>query len=276
MKKIVFFILILLTGLFFTRDFFIKAAVESGAQFATGLRLQISSIKTDIRANSIDIRGLRLLNPAGFEEPVMLDMPEIFVQSDIAALFLKGRLHIPEIRVHLKEFNVVKDSMGRLNLDALKSLQKIQKPKEAEAKKPAEKARPFPLIVDALALKAETVSFKDFTKSPPSSQNFKIGLDERYEKINNLNLALGLIVSKALMKTTIGKLTGFDVSGLNDSVSGAWNASKERLGRMAAQTQQAIAEKTPEAVKEKAGATKGWLAGKTQGLKEKLSGSSSS
>ena len=84
----------------------------------------------------IGINELQLYNPSGFVDELMFDVPEIYVDYDLGA-FMKGRTHLEEVRLHLKEFIVVKNEAGELNLDSLKVVKEeevIDKDKKEKSK----------------------------------------------------------------------------------------------------------------------------------------------
>jgi uncharacterized protein involved in outer membrane biogenesis len=181
----------------------------------TGLNLTIRSMSVGVLKSAVGINGLRLHNPSGFPDPVMVDLPEMYVDYDLGA-FVGGKVHLEEVRLNLKEFIVVKDAQGRVNLDALKV---VQESKGAPAEKPQPAAHAPQMQIDVLQLKVGKVIFKDYSKGgEPSVQEFPLNLDERYEHITNPQMLAGLIVSRALMNTTVAKLTGVDLTAVQAQV----------------------------------------------------------
>jgi hypothetical protein len=126
MKRKVFIIpaivLAILIALFFGKNVIIKASVTAGVRAMTGLKLSIRSMDIDIFKTLIGIKGLQLYNPSGFVDELMIDLSEIYVDYDLGA-FMKGRTHLEEVRLNLKEFLVVKNEAGALNLDSLKAVE---------------------------------------------------------------------------------------------------------------------------------------------------------
>lgn len=216
LTKMLLIIVVTVVVLVLGKNLIIKAAVEGGVQIATGLRLNIQSFSLSLLKGSVDIRGLKLFNPRGFKDKVMVDIPEILVDLDPQSLF-QGKLHLEEMRFTMKELVVVKNANAALNLDALKPVQNQKKGKAA----PTTKKQTAPKMqVDRLHLKVEKVVFKDYSKGgEPQVKEFNIGLDEHHENIPSLELLIGVIITKTLMRTTIASLTNFDVSGLSDSVT---------------------------------------------------------
>ena len=99
----------------------------------TGLKLSIRSMDVGVFKSLIGINGLQLHNPEGFEDKLMIDLPEIYVDYNLGA-FMKGKTHLEEARLHLKEFTVVKNEAGVLNLNALKVVKSTEEGKEETPK----------------------------------------------------------------------------------------------------------------------------------------------
>jgi uncharacterized protein involved in outer membrane biogenesis len=156
----------------------------------------------------------------------MVDIPEIYVNYDLPAL-IKGTVHLPELRLDMKEFVVVRNAKGKLNLDALKPVQQNQAGKKPQEKPKEKSAGKMPQIkIDSFTLKIGTVIYKDYTKAgKPEIREFKVNLSESYTNVDDPVKLANLIVVKALANTSIASLTGFDLNRLkgsvNDVLSGA-------------------------------------------------------
>jgi hypothetical protein len=159
----------------------------------------------------------------------MVDMPEIYVNYDLPAI-IGGKIHLPELRLALKEFMVVKSAKGELNLDALKTVQ-AQKEGKAPVEKRAGKAPAFK--IDTLMLSIGKVIYKDYSKgTTPEVKEFNVNLNERYTNVDNPYRLASLIIVKALTHTSIARLTNFDLKGLEDTV-GDVVASAQKIGSAA-------------------------------------------
>jgi len=226
-----------------------QAVVTGGVKAMTGLNLSIRSMDVGVLKSAIGIKGLRLHNPSGFSDPVMVALPDIYVDYDLGA-FVGGKVHLREVRLHLQEFTVVKNAQGRVNLNALKVVQE-SKGKPAEKQPPAKAPQ---LQIDALQLKVGKVVFKDYSKGgAPSVQEFPLNLDEHYEHITNPQMLAGLIVSRALMHTTVAKLTGVDITALQSKVS----AQMKQAAQMAAGAAKAATAQVSETAANLGGTAKG-------------------
>ncbi|MCX5677561.1 MAG: hypothetical protein NTY76_00410 [Candidatus Omnitrophica bacterium] len=220
MKKWIFavvWILAILLILGMAKDLVIKFAVESGARIVTGLNLKIGVFRVGIFNTLVDIRNLRILNPAGFKDKMMLDMPEIYVKYDLPAIF-KGKIYLKEVRINMKEFVVVKNEKGELNLN---SLRVVKAQKSGSSPKVQAGGKAPEIQIDKLRLKAGKVIYKDYSSGGvPRIIEYNINIDEEYRDITDPYTLVSLIVARSLMNTSIANLTNFDLNGLSSSVSG--------------------------------------------------------
>ncbi|MBI3333246.1 MAG: hypothetical protein HYZ93_04065 [Candidatus Omnitrophica bacterium] len=211
-------------------------AVSSAVKAVTGFRLGMESLDVGILNPTVRVKGLTLFNPAGFPEPVMVKMPELSVDYDLPAFFT-GKVHLRRLRIHLEEFIVVKDKNGRLNLDALRVVQK----KKESAAAGQQKAKPIPVQIDLLDLSIGRAIYKDYSGSAAGRvQEFNVNLDERYQNVTDLNVLASLIITRCLVSTAIGRLSSFElgplaidanqvVKGATGVVSGAFEGAKDAV-----------------------------------------------
>ena len=248
MKKIVSIggiVLIVFAGLLIGKDLAAKAVVESVVRFMTGLKLNMRHLDVALLRTSLDIRDLRLFNPNSYQDRQMLYMPEIYVDYELQPFF-QGKVHLEEVRVHLKEFMVVKNEKGELNLNFLKAVQSQKK--EAADKGGREqkgtKGEKTPQIrIDSLKLRIEKVVFKDYSKGGrPSVREFNLNLNESYSNITNPYGVVSLIVVKALMNTGLARLTNFDLGPLQNSVSDTLASSRQIAQEAVAKAQKTLDE----------------------------------
>ncbi|OIO37576.1 MAG: hypothetical protein AUJ75_04030 [Candidatus Omnitrophica bacterium CG1_02_49_10] len=253
--RIAVIVLVSILVLSFVKDAAIKMAVEGGVRVVTGLKLGISSFKVGVINTRVSIKDMRLYNPNGFKDKVMLDMPEIYVNYRLFDT-LGGTVHIEEARINLKEFTVVKNEKGELNLDSLNAVQAEKGKKSSQAKAPK-------IQIDELELKIGKVIYRDYSRGgAPSVKEFDLNLNERYKNITNPSALVSLIVVKALMNTSIASLTNFDLGGLKGSVSDTLG-SAEKVAAQAGEMLGSTAGKAQDAVKESTGK----LMEATEGLK---------
>ncbi len=212
-------ILALLFVLGVSKDLIIKAAVKKGVKAVTGLGLNMSAFRVGVFNSVVEIRNLRVFNPAGFKDRTMLDMPEIYVAYDLPSI-IRGKIHLKDVRIYLKEFVVVKNKDGKLNLDSLKVVQAQKEGAKPDEKAGKEGGKAPEIQIDTMRLKIEKVIYKDYSAAPyPNVTTFDINIDEEYKNIDNPYSVVSLIVVKALANTAIARLTNFDIQGLQSTVS---------------------------------------------------------
>ncbi len=211
---IIFVVLILLVV--FSKNLIARTVIKSLVGSITGLHLSIESIDVGLSKTIIDTKGLKLYNPRGFPDKIMADIPEIYINYSLGAL-LKRKIYFKELKFDLKEFVVVKNKDGKLNLDSLKT---VKKGKEEEDKG-KEKKSLLKLQVDILHLKIERVIYKDYTKGlpPPMIKKYNINLNEKYTNITDPQQLAQLILYRALIKTSIAGLAGFSIDFLQHNLT---------------------------------------------------------
>jgi len=202
------------------KNVLIKAAVEGGTKKATGLELAIGDMDVGLLASKVDITDMRLLNPPGFSDKVMIDIPKLLVDVELASFF-KGGAHVETIVLDLKELMVVRNKERKLNIAALKSVsekqQKGKKPVEQEKAKKEKKAPQ--VVIDTLVLKIGKVTYKDYSwGAKPFTKTFTIGINEVYRNITDPKELVNLIIVRALQKTEIAQLANFDLDSLKADV----------------------------------------------------------
>jgi len=221
MKKFLGILIVVMLVLFvvvvLAKNTIAKIALTGGVKGITGLKAEVQGVDVGVTNTQIGIKEFKLFNPSGFQNEAMMDMPELFVNYDLASFF-KGKIHLEELRLNLKEFVVVKNEKGELNLDSLKS---VKKSKEAKEEKPKEESKMPEIQIDVFHLKIGRVLYKDYSGGgKPQVNEFDVGIDEKYENITNPQALASLIITKALMNTTIAKLTNFDLGSLQQDVTG--------------------------------------------------------
>ncbi|MFH1868992.1 MAG: hypothetical protein ABH843_08500 [Candidatus Omnitrophota bacterium] len=263
---VVVIILALAVTLSFMKNTIAKAGVEKGVQIVTGLKLNIGSFNIGILKTLVGIRDLKLYNPKGYIDKVMLDMPEIYVDYDLPAIF-KNKVHLNEMRIDLNEFMVVKNEKGELNLDSLKVVQAQKEGKKPEDK---EKAKIPDIQIDSLRLKIGKVIYKDYSKgSEPSVREFNVNIDEKYENITDPHALVSLIVVKALANTTIASLANFDLGGLKGTI-GDTLATTQKVAGQAVSVVTETVKMTTKTAKEAAKGVTGVIGDTAKGITDKI------
>ena len=212
LKKILIGSVLLVVVLLAAKNVVAKIAVSSGVWGVTGLKLEMRSLSVGLFRSRVHAQGVKLYNPEGFPDKIMADLPELYVDYDLPAFFT-GKTHLRELRVDLNEFVVVKDAQGRLNLDSLKPVQKAKQ----EGKEKPKPVKPGSFRIDDLQLKVGRVVYKDYSGGgAPRIEEYPVNLDEHHKNVNDPTALGALIVSRALLKTSVARLANFDLKELDD------------------------------------------------------------
>lgn len=226
-------VLVLLIGIgVLAKNVIAKIAVTSGVKAITGLELRIRRMDVGLFSGGLGIEGLQIFNPAGFHEPVMVDMPEIFVRYDAGAL-IQGRIHLPEVRLNLREMTVVKNERGEVNLNALRA---IKAGKAQEQAQPQPAAKPPQIELDLLELHIGKVFYKDYSTGSVQAREFNVNVHEQFRHVTNPYALAGLIVTRALAKTTLANIIHLDLGALESDVKnvirGSLNFAVDGVGNV--------------------------------------------
>ncbi|MBI4398606.1 MAG: AsmA family protein [Candidatus Omnitrophica bacterium] len=222
MKKIITFVLSVIITVIVVfaigKNLIVKAAIVSSVKAATGVPISIDHLNIDFFDTLIEVRSLKAYNPKGYAEPLMCDVPEIFLDLEAGDL-LKRKIHVEQMNLYLKELIVVKNAEGQVNINALKPARK-EKAEEPGKPAPAPKKSPFLLQIDSLHLKVDRVVYKDYSVpgTAPSEKIFHVRIDQNYENVNDLKTLVGLIVVKSLTKTSLDRLTHLDLADFQSTI----------------------------------------------------------
>ncbi len=258
-------IVLAVTGLVLARNTVVKVALETAVPAVTGLPLSLGKLDIGLSPSFVDLEALTLKNPSGFHGTVLLDVPKIRVDYELFGL-LKGKAHLKNIELDLKQFTVVKNEKGELNLDRLRALQGTQKA-QAQTPKPGPQtpAKPIPIQIDMMRLKIGKVVYVDYSSGQAVTKEFKINFDQSFQNITDLNSVSRLIILKAMMSSGMSNLVNFDIGGLEGTLTGAFSNSSKLATDAAEKGLNTLASKAGIS-----GETAKSLGGAVSGLKNKL------
>jgi hypothetical protein len=226
MKKtaiIIAVILVIAGGLLLARNIIAKSIISRGINGITGLSLEMNGLDIGIFKTVVEVKGLKLFNPSGYPDKLMVDMPSFYADYDLAA-FLKGKVHFRELRINLQNLEVSKNIKGKTNLEYLQALQ----PKGSG---PAPEVK-----IDKLVLDIGRVGYKDYSRpGKPLVKEFNLNIHQTYQNIDDPQSLVRIILAKALMNTSIGDLAKIDLSPLKKelgSVTGSYEQSAKGVKNM--------------------------------------------
>ncbi len=123
---------------------------------------------------TITIKDFKLFNPPSFGGTQFLDIPEIHVEYDRAALASR-ELHVTLLRFNLGELDIVKNEAGRTNIFSIAALPSVKKPGSGEKSFAKETGYAFTGI-DVLNVSVGTAKYIDL-KDRKNNREQKIGIE---------------------------------------------------------------------------------------------------
>jgi uncharacterized protein involved in outer membrane biogenesis len=238
-------ILAILIVVSFVKDVIIKVSVEKGVQAATGLPLKMQGFRVGIMRTLVGIKNLKLYNPKGYPDKVMLDMPQIYVDYNLLPIF-KGKVHVQDMRMSLKEFTVVKNKDGEVNIDSLNVVKEQKEKKRTKRTEKKTSGKALAMQIDNLELKVGKVIYKDYsTSEEPTVREFEVNIDQRYQNVEDPYTLISLILVNSLAGTAVARLADVDINSMKRSISGTLSTAQDVTGDAAVQAQE-VWEKTSE------------------------------
>jgi hypothetical protein len=106
---------VLIVIFFLSLNSILRVVIEHNIRKQTGMDAEIGRFKLGILEPTIEIQNLKIYNSPSFGGTPFLDIPEIHVEYDRAALARK-EIHITLLRFNLGEFDIVKNEGGQTNI----------------------------------------------------------------------------------------------------------------------------------------------------------------
>jgi len=114
---------VLVVAAYLSKDAILRVVAEKRLHSATGMETHIGKFSSGRigPATYVTLENLKLYNTAEFGGGLFLDIPELHLEFDPAAL-AERRLHIRLARLNLAELDIVKNAAGQTNVFAIQSL----------------------------------------------------------------------------------------------------------------------------------------------------------
>lgn len=116
--RLVLVVVVLAAVFVLSLDSLLRFAIEHQLRQQTRMRVEIGKFHLGLTQPVIKIQQFRLYNSAQFGGTPFLDIPEIYVQYDRAAL-ARNEIHLTQMRFNLGELEIVKSRDGQTNLLSL-------------------------------------------------------------------------------------------------------------------------------------------------------------
>jgi hypothetical protein len=142
----------------------------------SGMDAEIGRFSLSLTEPTVTIQNLKLYNPPDFGGTPFLDIPEIHVEYDRAAL-AKREIHLTLLRFTLGELDIVKNEAGRTNIFSLGVNLPSKKSGGGKGAEEFKKQTGFEFkSIDVLNVSVGTLKFIDL-KDPAGNRTQKIGLE---------------------------------------------------------------------------------------------------
>ncbi|HSY74661.1 MAG TPA: hypothetical protein VK810_04260 [Dongiaceae bacterium] len=174
---LVLLVVVLAVVLLLSLDTILRTVAENRIRAQTGMDVEIGKLHFGLLEPVVTITDLKIYNPPSFGGTPFLNIPEIHVEYDRAAL-AKNQIHLTLMRFNLGELDIVKNEAGQTNLFALG----VTLPKK-NGKGGSQQLQEFKQRtgldfqgIDVLNVSVGTVRFIDL-KNPSNNRAQKIGID---------------------------------------------------------------------------------------------------
>ncbi|MGA3283533.1 MAG: hypothetical protein ABSD57_03620 [Verrucomicrobiota bacterium] len=174
----------------------LRVVIENRIRAQTGMDAEIGKFSLGLASPAVTIKDLKIYNPPSFGGTLFLDIPEIHVEYDRAAL-ARHEIHVTLMRFNLGELDIVKNEAGQTNIFSLGVLLPAKKSGGGGAGFKKRTGCDFKSI-DVLNVSVGTVKFIDL-KNQRNNREQTIGLDNLVLKnVKSQNDLAGLAVLVAL------------------------------------------------------------------------------
>jgi len=208
-NRIIILAVVFLFGFCLARDFLVKSLVGTVATSVTGAPTRVGGLSLSLIRQSIRISNFRMYNPRGFPRDILVNIPRLAVSWDLAAL-IRGKIHLKQLELEIKEIGMVKNKEGKLNVDSLK----ITAEKSGEKKKKGP-TKQLTMQIDIVNLGMGRVVSRDYSaKGQPIVKVYDINLKKSYKNITSAQQLAALIISEPLKAAGIQGLEVYGVSML--------------------------------------------------------------
>ncbi len=194
--RLVILAVILVVVFFLSLDTILRLVMQNRIRAQTGMDAEIGKFSLGLAEPTITIKDFKLFNPPNFGGTLFIDIPEIHVEYDRAALASR-QLHVTLLRFNLGELDIVKNEAGQTNIFAIAALPSVKKPGGGEKSFAKETGYDF-IGIDVLNVSIGTAKYIDL-KDRKNDREQKIGIENCVmKKVKSPTDLAGLAVLIAL------------------------------------------------------------------------------
>jgi uncharacterized membrane protein len=197
------------------KDSVIKGILEKAIADTVGAKVEIATFSLALTKQFVQIGGLKIYNPEGFPDAVLLDIPKIKIYYDLASL-LKEKLRLLRLKkvdFELRELALTRDREGRLNVDYLKVMQKA---KASGAQKGAQPDFLIPMHIDLILLNIDRVLMKDYSAwTEPAIHEYSIRMSKVIKDVTDLQQLIMKVILETMASAGINSAMNYGLSTLD-------------------------------------------------------------
>lgn len=186
-----------------------RRVVEARIERMVGMRPVMRSLDLGLWSQRLRIRDLRIINPPGFHEEVLAEVPEVDIAYDLTAL-LERRFHVRYAAIRIAQVGIVRNEQLVTNLETFR--QRVVEPSRALG--PTQRRAPEGFLIDRLVLSIGRVRFADYALgSPPHVTEFPVEIEEEpFEGITDRQTLVGLVILKVMSASTLERLPDLNLN----------------------------------------------------------------
>jgi uncharacterized protein involved in outer membrane biogenesis len=191
-------VVVLVVGLVLVKDKIFKSLTERRIRSQTGLEVRLGNMEVGLLSPTVTIENLKLYNTAEFGGSPLLDIPELHLECDTAALPAR-KLRFKLVRLNLSEFNVVESRDGRTNVAGLTSrIEKLSSTNEQHKVTPR-------IVFSGIDVLNLTLGKVRYTSLKNPTRNAEVTLGLQNEIVTNIQsfaelseLTLNILLNKGI------------------------------------------------------------------------------
>ena len=202
----------------FNTEAVLEETFKIGVWWVSGFRPEIGDFKLDLKESRIDVKDLNIRNLRGFpkEDEWMIQVPEIHMVYDSKS-FWRGKIHIDNLEIYIKEVTVVRNKKGKINEEALKIIKQARKDvrekkhiKEKGSKAKMDKKKSSRFRIDKLHIRHKWVVYKDYTQDKwPFVKEYHAVFNERFRNVTDLEALRRDIIRRSLISGAVTSLAKY-------------------------------------------------------------------
>lgn len=205
--KVILIIFVFLGGIYLAKDRILSLIVPQMISRMLGAEVDVQNVSLSFSEQSLIVEGLKVFNPSGFPEQVMLDVPFIHANIDVDSLF-KHRIYLPFLKINIEAVNIDYNSKQVSNIKTAFNIGSTRKGRAS-----------WSYQIDYLALIVGWIKVTKIKKTEKPDVSIHYIFDYRvYEDICDVKHLGDLLVVDAIKMAKIKDLTLMGVSSLSSSV----------------------------------------------------------